>query len=165
MTGVVIACPTTPLTKPKGKRAMPTENRAKPAGEWNHYRLTSQDGALELAVNGAVRTSRSSSAGDSFSQADTRAGSADRLVISVFGVDHPGIVAGVSQILADVGCSIADINQTVVQGKFAMVIIANASRSQASATELKERFRAEGEKLGVRIYAQREDLFHAMHRI
>ncbi len=70
-----------------------------------------------------------------------------------------------SQILADAGCSIADINQTVVQGKFAMVIIANASRSQASATELKERFRAEGEKLGVRIYAQREDLFHAMHRI
>jgi len=119
----------------------------------------------ELAVNGAARISRSGSAGDSFSQADTRAGSADRLVISVFGVDHPGIVAGVSQILADAGCSIADINQTVVQGKFAMVIIANASRSQASATELKERFRAEGEKLGVRIYAQREDLFHAMHRI
>jgi ACT domain-containing protein len=83
----------------------------------------------------------------------------------VFGVDHPGIVAGVSQILADAGCSIVDINQTVVQGKFAMVIIANTSRSQSSATELKERFRAEGEKLGVRIYAQREDLFNAMHRI
>src|SRR5437660_12501421 len=94
-----------------------------------------------------------------------REGSADRLIISVFGVDHPGIVAGVSQILADAGCSIVDINQTVVQGKFAMVIIAKTSRSAASATELKERFRAEGEKLGVRIYAQREDLFNAMHRI
>ena len=92
-------------------------------------------------------------------------GSADRLVISVFGVDHPGIVAGVSQILADVGCSIVDINQTVVQGKFAMVIIADTTRSQASASELKERFRSEGEQLGVRIYAQREDLFNAMHRI
>src|SRR5256714_13768847 len=94
-----------------------------------------------------------------------REGSADRLIISVFGVDHPGIVAGVSQILADAGCSIVDINQTVVQGKFAMVIIANTSRSAASATDLKERFRTEGEKLGVRIYAQREDLFNAMHRI
>ena len=31
--------------------------------------------------------------------------------------------------------------------------------------ELKERFRAEGERLGVRVYAQREDLFNAMHRI
>ena len=92
-------------------------------------------------------------------------GSAERVIISVFGVDHPGIVAGVSQILADAGCSIADINQTVVQGKFAMVIIANILRAELSVTELKDRFRAEGEKLGVHIYAQREDLFNAMHRI
>ena len=92
-------------------------------------------------------------------------GSSDRMVISVFGVDHPGIVAGVAQILADADCSIVDINQTVVRGKFAMVIIADTSRARESATELKERLRREGETLGVRIYAQREDLFNAMHRI
>jgi ACT domain-containing protein len=92
-------------------------------------------------------------------------GSSNRMVISVFGVDHPGIVAGVSQILADADCSIVDINQTVVQGKFAMVIIADASRSRQSTTELKDKLRLEGEQLGVRIYAQREDLFNAMHRV
>jgi ACT domain-containing protein len=92
-------------------------------------------------------------------------GSPERMIISVFGVDHPGIVAGVSQILAEAGCSIVDINQTVVQGKFAMVIIADRSRARESAAELKERLRKEGEKLGVRIYAQREDLFNAMHRV
>ena len=92
-------------------------------------------------------------------------GAADRMIISVFGVDHPGIVAGVAQILAVADCSIVDINQTVVQGKFAMVIIANSARARESAAELKERLRSEGEKLGVRIYAQREDLFNAMHRI
>jgi ACT domain-containing protein len=92
-------------------------------------------------------------------------GSSSRMVISVFGLDHPGIVAGVSQILAEAGCSIIDINQTVVQGKFAMVIIADTSRARESAAELKDRLRREGEKLGVRIYAQREDLFNAMHRI
>ena len=92
-------------------------------------------------------------------------GSAQRLVISVFGLDHPGIVAGVSKVLADADCSIIDINQTVVQGKFAMVIIADMSRARESATALKDRFRKEGERLGVRIYAQREDLFNAMHRI
>ena len=117
-----------------------------------------------LAGNGAP-ASIASSAGTSFGEAATREGSADRLVISVFGMDHPGIVAGVSQILADASCSIVDINQTVVQEKFAMVIIANTSRAQLSVTELKERFRSEGEKLGVHIYAQREDLFNAMHRI
>jgi ACT domain-containing protein len=98
-------------------------------------------------------------------QLDVREGSSDRMVISVFGLDHPGIVAGVSQILADASCSIIDINQTVVQGKFAMVIIADTSRARETTAELKERLRSEGQELGVRIYAQREDLFNAMHRI
>ena len=92
-------------------------------------------------------------------------GSSERMVISVFGLDHPGIVAGVSQILGDASCSIIDINQTVVQGKFAMVIIADTSRARESTTELKDRLRSAGQNLGVRIYAQREDLFNAMHRI
>ena len=100
------------------------------------------------------------------SLSDSRgAGSPDRMIISVFGLDHPGIVAGVSQILAQADCSIVDINQTVVQGKFAMVIIADTSRARESTAELKERLRSAGEQLGVRIYAQREDLFNAMHRI
>jgi len=97
--------------------------------------------------------------------ASIQEGSATRIIISVFGVDHPGIVAGVAEILSEAVCSIVDINQTVVQGKFAMVIIADAARSQSSITELKDRLRSEGEKLGVHIYAQREDLFNAMHRV
>ncbi|HMJ26104.1 MAG TPA: ACT domain-containing protein [Pyrinomonadaceae bacterium] len=98
-------------------------------------------------------------------EATAAEGSAERLIISVFGMDHPGIVAGVAQILAEAGCTIIDINQTVVQGKFAMVIIASTSRAQLSVTALKDRLRSEGAKLGVHIYAQREDLFNAMHRI
>ena len=117
----------------------------------------------ELRNGGASGSSFAT--GASASGVSSREGSADRLIVSVFGVDHPGIVAGVSHILADASCSIVDINQTVVQGKFAMVIIANTSRSKMSAAELKDRFRVEGEQLGVRIYAQREDLFNAMHRI
>jgi ACT domain-containing protein len=93
------------------------------------------------------------------------AGAAQRLIVSVFGVDHPGIVAGVTKTLADAGCSVVDINQTVVQGKFAMVIVADTTSAKESVAALKERFKQEGERLGVRIYAQREDLFHAMHRI
>ena len=109
--------------------------------------------------------STSSTIDGSAAQLGTAEGSSDRMVISVFGLDHPGIVAGVSQILAEASCSIIDINQTVVQGKFAMVIIADTSRARESTAELKERLRLEGQKLGVRIYAQREDIFNAMHRI
>ena len=119
-----------------------------------------------LSKNGASSIMTPSPAGPSpFTEAGAGGGSTERLIISVFGLDHPGIVAGVAQILAASGCSIVDINQTVVQGKFAMVIIASTSRAQLSVTETKEQLRSEGEKLGVHIYAQREDLFNAMHRI
>jgi ACT domain-containing protein len=123
--------------------------------------------AVEPALNqtDAARPAAATSVGRSFSATTTSEGSASRIIISVFGVDHPGIVAGVAEILSEAQCSIIDINQTVVQQKFAMVIIADASRSQSSIADLKDRLRSEGEKLGVHIYAQREDLFNAMHRI
>jgi ACT domain-containing protein len=122
---------------------------------------------VEQLVTDIYREVTTSSAGaSSGASSDTAAeGSSARMIISVFGLDHPGIVAGVSQILAEAGCSIVDINQTVVQGKFAMVIIGDTSRARESTAELKERLRRAGEQLGVRIYAQREDLFNAMHRV
>lgn len=123
--------------------------------------------AVEPALdrNDARRASGATSGGGALGATITTEGSASRLIISVFGVDHPGIVAGVAEILSEAQCSIIDINQTVVQGKFAMVIVADAARSQSSIADLKDRLRSEGEKLGVHIYAQREDLFNAMHRI
>ena len=118
-----------------------------------------------LTANGAASSNTPASAREAFGATSASEGSASRIIISVFGVDHPGIVAGVAEILSEAQCSIIDINQTVVQRKFAMVIIADASRSQSSIADLKDRLRSEGEKLGVHIYAQREDLFNAMHRI
>lgn len=120
---------------------------------------------VEQLVTDIYNQVRTSAPPASVDRQGTGKGSSDRMVISVFGLDNPGIVAGVSQILAEADCSIIDINQTVVQGKFAMVIIADTTRARESTAELKERLRREGEKLGVRIYAQREDLFNAMHRI
>lgn len=34
-------------------RSLPKERRAKPAGQWNTYRITARDGKITLAVNGA----------------------------------------------------------------------------------------------------------------
>jgi len=118
---------------------------------------------VEQLVTDIYREVKQANAAAGSAQADS--GSSARMIISVFGMDHPGIVAGVSQILAEASCSIIDINQTVVQGKFAMVIIGDTTRARESTTELKERLRRAGEQLGVRIYAQREDLFNAMHRV
>lgn len=35
-------------------RCLPSERRARPAGQWNHYRVECRDGTLKLAVNGKV---------------------------------------------------------------------------------------------------------------
>lgn len=37
-----------------GSRCIPSENRAKGANEWNHYRIEAKDGVIKLAVNGKV---------------------------------------------------------------------------------------------------------------
>ncbi|MCP3915509.1 MAG: DUF1080 domain-containing protein [bacterium] len=46
----------TPVNGRGGSRAFPTAERSKPSPEWNHYRITCQDGAITLAVNGEVVT-------------------------------------------------------------------------------------------------------------
>src|SRR5262252_6234181 len=96
-----------------------------------------------LERNGPLRSASAPESLSSMADAAGHEGSSTRLIISVFGVDHPGIVAGVAEILSAAQCSIIDINQTVVQRKFAMVIIADAARSQTSINELKDRLRHE----------------------
>ncbi len=90
---------------------------------------------------------------------------ATRVVVSAFGTSRPGIVAAISTTLADCRYNIIDMNQTVVQGKFAMVLIAESGNGALPLSTLKERLSKAGEALGVRVYAQTEDLFQVMHRV
>lgn len=46
----------TPLNGRGGDRAFPTENRSNPSPEWNHYRITANDGSISLEVNGKLVT-------------------------------------------------------------------------------------------------------------
>ncbi len=46
----------TPVNGRGGSRAFPTEERSRPAPEWNRYRIVCNDGAISLAVNGKVVT-------------------------------------------------------------------------------------------------------------
>ncbi len=131
--------------------------------------LDDSDGAdeqkVERMVTGIYRAIEPYLSAGASSPAALRAEAQNRLVISVFGLDHAGIVSEVSKVLAESGCSIIDINQTLVGDKFAMVIIANTNEMKENIGTLKEKFKTLGERLGVRIYAQREDLFNSMHRI
>lgn len=41
-----------PFPPSRGMRSFPVEHRSKGSPEWNHYRITCQDGVIRLAVNG-----------------------------------------------------------------------------------------------------------------
>ena len=89
----------------------------------------------------------------------------DVVVITVEGSDHPGIVAAITQELADVNANILDISQTVVREVFTMLLFADIEESDVDFPELKDRLNEVGEEQGVRITVQSEEIFRQMHRV
>ena len=88
-----------------------------------------------------------------------------RAIITVVGKDKKGIIAGVSTELCANKINILDINQTIMSEFFTMVMLVDLSGMPISIDELKTRLDSLGERLGVSIRVQREDIFNSMHRI
>ncbi len=90
----------------------------------------------------------------------------ERVIVTVIGQDRVGIIAGVANALADNNANILDISQTTMRDEFFTMIMLVAIDSQtANLGQLKEILDKEGEKLGVKIEIQHEDIFKYMHRI
>ena len=88
-----------------------------------------------------------------------------KAIVSVVGSDKVGIIANVSNFLADRGINIDDISQTVLEGNFVMMMMVDLSKSSESIGPLKSELEALGDKLGVSIAMMHERVFGAMHRI
>ncbi|NLV15820.1 MAG: ACT domain-containing protein [Syntrophomonadaceae bacterium] len=88
-----------------------------------------------------------------------------RLVITVIGKDRIGIIAAISQILAEASINILDINQTIMQGIFTMTMVVDARKSQIDVADLSGKLADKGNELGLVITTQHEDVFRFMHRI
>ncbi|MDY3013888.1 MAG: ACT domain-containing protein [Evtepia sp.] len=89
-----------------------------------------------------------------------------RAVITVAGKDQVGIIATVTQELAKQNVNILDITQTILPPDFfTMVMLVDAGASQLPFGDLADKMATLGEEMGMAIRAQREDTFHAMHRI
>ncbi len=89
----------------------------------------------------------------------------ERAVISVVGEDKVGIIAGISKVFAEYNINILDITQTAIEGLFTMITVVDIAKSKVSFEELKNKLSECGAQLGVRADAQREEVFHYMHRI
>ncbi|MBO4981931.1 MAG: ACT domain-containing protein [Lachnospiraceae bacterium] len=88
-----------------------------------------------------------------------------KTIITVVGKDTVGIIAKVCTYLAENGINILDISQTIVQGYFNMMMIVDTNQATKSFGDMSDELSGLGEKIGVVIKCQKEEIFDMMHRI
>ncbi len=87
-----------------------------------------------------------------------------RAVVSVIGKDSVGIIANVTSVLADKKVNILDISQTILDDFFTMMMVVDVTEFDYL-DSLQQELMGVGQKLGVTINLQREEIFQMMHRV
>lgn len=91
-------------------------------------------------------------------------GTAERGLITAYGRDQTGILHAITSVVSEMGCNILDVSQKILQGNFTLIMVVDLQPMQGSLQDLKQRLDAVSAERKVRIMAQHEDLFNAMHR-
>ena len=86
-------------------------------------------------------------------------------IVTVVGQDRVGIIAEVCVKLAQYQVYVLDINQTVMQGYFTMMMAVDVEKCTVPLAQLCQIMDAQGQEMGLSIRVQRQDIFEAMHRI
>lgn len=89
---------------------------------------------------------------------------ADLAVITVEGMDKPGIIAAIASEVAAQRANITDLSQTILAGVFVMVMVVDLSGTDGYAA-LDDALRGVGERIGVEVRVRLYSVFEAMHRI
>ena len=89
----------------------------------------------------------------------------NHIIITVSGTDKVGIVAGVSNCLAQYKVNIEDIKQTIMQGNFVMMMLCNIEKMEVSFKDFKQAMLNLGDELKMEIWVQKKDIFDKMHTI
>lgn len=88
-----------------------------------------------------------------------------RFVITVIGIDKVGIVAHITNVLAQFGVNIVDISQTIMEDLFTMIMLTESKEKGFDLDAFQNAINAAGDELGVEIQVQKDDVFRFMHRI
>jgi ACT domain-containing protein len=88
-----------------------------------------------------------------------------KAIVTVVGKDRVGIIAEVCVALASYNVNVLDINQTVMQGYFTMMMAVDVTECTLPLAEFCKTMDAKGQQMGLSIRVQREDIFQAMHRV
>ena len=88
-----------------------------------------------------------------------------KAVVTVMGIDKTGIIAKVSTCLSDFNINILDINQTIMQNIFTMIMLVDIKDATNDFANISQKLENLGAELGVEIRIQHEDIFNSMHKI
>lgn len=88
-----------------------------------------------------------------------------KVILTSFGMNHPGIVAGVTQALSKANVDIMDLSQKLMGEFYTMIIILDISNSPKDLADIQNDLNIIAEELKIKIYLQHEDLFRYMHRV
>lgn len=88
-----------------------------------------------------------------------------KTILTVIGKDQKGIIAGVSQKLYEMDINIMDVNQSIMEDYFVMIMLLDFSKTSYQFEDAKKILIETGEKLRMKVNIQREEIFDAMHRI
>lgn len=89
----------------------------------------------------------------------------NKIIVTISGTDKVGIVAKITNVLAEYNVNIEDIKQTIMQGHFVMFLLGDIVKSEHSFKEIKEALLSTCEKLGMECWVQRKTIFDKMHLI
>ena len=88
-----------------------------------------------------------------------------RAIISVIGKDTFGILSRVSGVCFSNKANIVDVNQSILQDMFVMVMMLDISDDKCDFSALKADLERLGKEIGMQINIMHEDIFNSMHRI
>ena len=119
---------------------------------------------VEKVINELENSSTKRSYGH-YSPSDTTVLPSNRFIVSVFGANRPGIVHGITGILAEMNCDILDLSQKFVENLFYMILVVEGESSPHDFMEIKSRLTRRGEELKAKVYVQNEDVFRYVNRL
>ncbi|MCI6693479.1 MULTISPECIES: ACT domain-containing protein [unclassified Clostridium] len=88
-----------------------------------------------------------------------------KAILTVIGRDKVGIIAGISTELLKLNINILDVNQTIMDQYFTMIMMLDLKESSSSFDMIKSSLVSKGEELGVEVKIQREEIFNSMHTL
>lgn len=88
-----------------------------------------------------------------------------KAIVTVVGLDRVGIIGDICTTLAGMQINIVDISQTVMKDYFTMIMLVDTGAASLTFDEIGDVLHEKEQQTGLSIRIQREDIFHAMHRI